>query len=89
MGLQEPYNVLPQVCIALIRRVPRPSRARLLSSALTRNRCVAGCDSVGLKLGMYLTAGFEAVYEHEAEWAEVMFTEWGADGLKVMTPSAV
>ena len=39
--------------------------------------------SVGLKLGMYVTGGFEAVYEHEAEWAEVMFNEWNADGLKV------
>ena len=27
--------------------------------------------SLGLKLGMYVTGGFEAVYEHEAEWAEV------------------
>ena len=33
--------------------------------------------SLGLKLGMYVTGGFEAVYEHEAEWAEVMFGEWG------------
>ena len=37
----------------------------------------------GLKLGMYVTGGFEAVYKHEAEWAEVMFKEWGADGVKV------
>ena len=37
----------------------------------------------GLKLGMYVTGGFEAVYEHEAQWAEVMFKEWGADGVKV------
>ena len=28
----------------------------------------------------YVTGGFEAVYGHEAEWAEVMFGEWGADG---------
>ena len=39
--------------------------------------------SLGLKLGMYVTGGFEAVYQHEAQWAEVMFGEWGADGVKV------
>eukprot|EP01043_Picozoa_sp_COSAG02_P014604 COSAG02_NODE_605_length_19635_cov_7.106982_6_plen_181_part_00 len=37
----------------------------------------------GLKLGMYVTGGFEAVYQHEAEWANMMFSEWGADGIKV------
>jgi alpha-galactosidase len=39
--------------------------------------------SIGLKLGMYVTGGFEAVYQKEAQWAEVMFGEWGADGVKV------
>ena len=37
----------------------------------------------GLKLGMYVTGGFESVYQHEAQWAEVMFNEWNADGVKV------
>ena len=31
----------------------------------------------------YVTGGFEAVYQHEAEWATVMFNDWGADGVKV------
>ena len=26
---------------------------------------------------------YRQVYEHEAAWAEVMFNEWGADGVKV------
>ena len=30
-----------------------------------------------------VTGGFERVYQHEAAWAEVMFNEWGADGVKV------
>ena len=30
-----------------------------------------------------MTGGFERVYQHEAAWAEVMFNEWGADGVKV------
>ena len=39
--------------------------------------------AAGLTLGMYLTGGFEAVYGHELAWAEVLFLDWGADGLKV------
>lgn len=39
--------------------------------------------SLGLKLGMYLTGGFEAVYEQEAAWASMLFAEWNCDGLKV------
>jgi hypothetical protein len=30
-----------------------------------------------------VTGGFEAVYGHEQEWAEIMFKEWNADGVKV------
>ena len=36
-----------------------------------------------LKLGMYVTGGFSAVYLHENAWAEVMFNEWAADSVKV------
>lgn len=34
-------------------------------------------------LRRYVTGGFEAVYQQEAAWAEVMFGEWDADGVKV------
>lgn len=39
--------------------------------------------AMGLKLGMYVTGGFEAVFGHEDAWAKVMFGEWGTDGVKV------
>ena len=43
----------------------------------------------GLKLGMYVTGGFEAVYGHEEQWARVMFGEWGADAVKVTYSNVV
>lgn len=39
--------------------------------------------SLGLEIGMYVTGGFEAVYEHEAQWAHAVFGEWGFDGIKI------
>ena len=45
----------------------------------------AALHKKGMKLGMYVTGGFESVYEHEEKWAAKMFgkSEWNADRVKV------
>ena len=42
-----------------------------------------GCVHVFLALVGLIIGSYRQVYEHEAAWAEVMFNEWGADGVKV------
>ena len=39
--------------------------------------------ALGVKVGLYVTGGFPAVYGHEEAWSAVAFVDWGFDGIKI------